>query len=87
MKGGYSFSSKETAAVSVAVGFGVAAVAGLAAGAALGAGGAALLSAAGRRHIKDPLGADQVKRDAEGRITNWSSVVKLAQQAVRIILL
>lgn len=87
MSRGYSLTSKETAAVSVAVGFGFAAVAGLGLGAALGAGVYSLSTGTFNKDKKDPLSERHIKRDSEGRITSWSQVLKLTQQAVRFIVL
>ena len=66
----------------VGIGVGVAAVAGLAAGAAI-AGPvmvAAGIAAASRRNAKPPLRPEDIKWDTEGRIENWSTLLKIIQQ-------
>jgi hypothetical protein len=71
-----------TTAVSVAVGvgIGVAAVAGLAAGAAIGTGLMAVGAASSRRYAKPALTHEDIRWDAQDRIANWPSVLKIVQQ-------
>lgn len=79
-KSGYGAGSQEIR-VAVGIGVGVAAVAGIAAGAAFGSG---LLPASPltkrRKAPKAPLKEEDIVWDEDGRICNWSTVVKIVQQ-------
>lgn len=82
LKQGHGVGKPEISVV-VGIGVGVAAVAGLAAGAALGTGMLAVGMATSRRNVKPALRTADVKWDEQGRITNWTHVLKIVQQGVR----
>lgn len=79
LKQGHGVGKPEISVV-VGIGVGVAAVAGLAAGAALGSGMLAVASS--RRGAKPALRPEDVRWDAEGRIENWTQILKIIQLGV-----
>ena len=70
-----------TTAVSVAVGFGVAAVAGVAAGGLI-ASGLLVGAASARKGSKPALTPEDIRWDEDGRIRNWYQVLKVVQLGV-----
>lgn len=82
LRKGYGVGKPEIG-VAVGIGVSVAAVAGLAAGAALRTGVLTVGAVSNaRRGIKPALEPEDVKWDAQGRIVNWSHVLKIVQQGV-----
>lgn len=83
MTSGHHGSDKAAVTVSVVVSLtAAAAVATYAASRVLGSGMPAVSGAASGRKSKPALRAEEVKRDAEGRITNWPQLLKIVQQGV-----
>lgn len=74
--------SASSKALAVGLGFGVAAVAGVAVGVLFSA-NALTIAAATRQRAKPALCAADLEEDAEGRILNWRSALRVIQQRVR----
>ena len=74
--------SASSKALAVGLGFGVAAVAGVAVGVLFSA-NALTIAAATRQRAKPALCEADLEEDAEGRILNWRSALRVIQQRVR----
>ena len=80
LKQGHGVGKPEISVV-VGIGVGVAAVAGLAAGAAFSSG---MLAVATSRRGATPAQPEDVRWDSEGRIENWTQLLKIIQLGVSL---